>query len=245
LNAAAAKDLYKQLNKDGFTETALKGDFKNCNEQIYTQPDTEKQLDLLVGTAAVDAWYAGNADYDYEAGKASGAGDEAKAKLFTQVVWKNTDTVAFGIKDRKVYAWYCDKGNEGSEDDYKKNVGEPCVATGKKANSCMNEAYLEKVNAKRALHGSPDLLEDSVAAEKIQTAMNADTFENDPTKVAPEDGCAQVVFTYPLQSAQSEHVLMTEPNTAVDKWYAGSTYYDFAKGAVKYAEGATDAEKTQ
>ena len=50
---------------------------------------------------------------------------------FTQMVWKNTSKVGFGVKDSTVIAWYCaSKGNVGGAEDYKANVGKPCIKDG-------------------------------------------------------------------------------------------------------------------
>jgi hypothetical protein len=50
---------------------------------------------------------------------------------FTQMVWKNTSKVGFGVKGDTVIAWYCEaRGNQGSPEDYKANVGAVCVTNG-------------------------------------------------------------------------------------------------------------------
>jgi len=194
-------------------------------------------------TAPTDKWYEGKAKYNFKEGKPLTTGDKDVSNLFTQVLWKNSANVAFGINGKYVIAWYCPAGNDGDTTVFKANVGESCIETAGGPNKCVNESYLKAVNAKRELHGSPKLAEDLVAAEAIQKALELDTYNGDPATLTPTDGCNQIVYTYALQSAQAEQLLMTDPDTAVGSWYAGSQYYDFEKGTVKYPADATKKEK--
>jgi hypothetical protein len=47
---------------------------------------------------------------------------------FTRMVWRDTTTVAFGIKDRWVVARYCKvKGNVDGVTGYKANIKQDCI----------------------------------------------------------------------------------------------------------------------
>jgi hypothetical protein len=93
------------------------GAFAACGENIFIQTTASKVEDLASTNAASKAWYAGEAEYDIEKGSAKSPNDKDKsaaALRFTQMVWRGTSTVGFGVKDKWVIAWYCNSaGNNG------------------------------------------------------------------------------------------------------------------------------------
>jgi len=75
-----------------------------------------------------------------------------KMLQFTQMVWKNTSKVGFGVRGKWVIAFYClQKGNVGIPADYKANVGEECMKTGE-YNKCYAKLALAAHNKKRGFH---------------------------------------------------------------------------------------------
>jgi hypothetical protein len=93
-------------------------------------------------------------------------------KKFTQMVWKDSTKVGFGIRGKWVVAWYCDSaGNTGSPSNYVANVGEECIITNR-VNKCYNDLAVEAHNNYRKEHEAPNLTWVSTIAEKLQTAMN-------------------------------------------------------------------------
>lgn len=63
---------------------------------------------------ATGGWYSNSGTYNFASGRANSAQDKLAAYQFTQMVWKGSKgkKVGFGIKDKKVVAWYCSTGNK-------------------------------------------------------------------------------------------------------------------------------------
>lgn len=58
---------------------------------------------------AVQEWYKGLSEYDFKTSDMKKGGDAAKMAKFTQLIWKATSTVGFGVKGKYVVAWFCPK----------------------------------------------------------------------------------------------------------------------------------------
>jgi hypothetical protein len=118
LDAGIAKYIQAEMDKAGFTGTiANKGPYASCGESTYKQDKTANPgADAVEYTnEASKSWYAGQSEYDSGTGKQVAGGASTglpKMLFFTQMVWKNTSKVGFGVKGDTVIAWYCDvKGN--------------------------------------------------------------------------------------------------------------------------------------
>jgi hypothetical protein len=160
------------MNKDDFVgKITFKGDFSGCGESIFEQKVSEKVKDLEFGNDASYDWYLGKKYYETEKGKVKDDATKDYKELalkFTQMVWKGTKRVGFGVKDRWVIAWYCeDKGAVGDAEAFKKNVGKMCVEKDKKMNSCYNDKALKKHNEYRKAHSAKDLELDKDMAEVL------------------------------------------------------------------------------
>lgn len=59
---------------------------------------------------AVTAWYNQKKYFNYETGKPV-EGHEEDAREFIQVVYKDTDSVGFGVIHPYVIGWYCPKAD--------------------------------------------------------------------------------------------------------------------------------------
>lgn len=123
VNVDAARELHKQMSAEGFTETKREGDWEACNELKFEEGDEAKVLALVTSTTPTDDWYAGHDQYDFETNQPKDTGDKEKSEKFTQVVWKDTESVGFAISGKTVIAWYCPKGNTGDANKFKVNVG--------------------------------------------------------------------------------------------------------------------------
>ena len=137
LDKAIAIAIQKEMETAAFKTTgkiASRGIYSNCGESTYKRPSTSTATVAVEfsNEASLD-WYSGQAEYDPTTGKQKATGDKTlwpKMMKFTQMVWKNTSKVGFGVKNDQVVAWYCEaKGNVGTAEDFKANVGEPCVGT--------------------------------------------------------------------------------------------------------------------
>ena len=145
--------------------------FRECGENVFTAADASTAFTTAAATAD---WYAGNVDYDFAANKPKSATVKANSDQFTQVVWKGTGRVGFGIRDKTVVAWYCERGNwPRTESAFRKNVQKNCIEGNKKDktewNICYNERQLEAHNGYRTIHGTRDtgFLRDKAAAQAI------------------------------------------------------------------------------
>jgi hypothetical protein len=130
--------------------------FRECGENIYEGADRVK---TFLSGIATDDWYNGWNDYNFEEYKPKNAFDTYESDQFTQLVWKRTQSVGFGIRGNTVVAWYCDAGNTPrTESAFMQNVSKVCVqGTGQNIwNVCYNERALKKHNSYRIIHGTDD-----------------------------------------------------------------------------------------
>lgn len=76
---------------------------------VYTQDDA---ADLLQSDVATNKWYEGESSYSYDNGEPKDAKAETKKKSlqFTNMLWKSSKKVGFGIKGKFVLAYYCTVG---------------------------------------------------------------------------------------------------------------------------------------
>lgn len=113
-----AQTIQFHMDKDGFDGTIQDlGPYSSCLQQTYVQDKiTYPNRDPVQFTNEASAeWYQGRSQYDPERGMQISTGSTPGYNLmlqYTQMVWKNTSKVGFGVKDAYVIAWYCDtKGN--------------------------------------------------------------------------------------------------------------------------------------
>jgi len=99
--------------------------YRECGQNVYTGVDVVK---LFLSGLATTNWYNGISDYDFENNKAKNQYDTTTSDAFTQLVWKQTETVGFGIRDNTVVAWYCKGGNTPrTASAFMQNVSRVCV----------------------------------------------------------------------------------------------------------------------
>lgn len=115
----------KRLRDLKITGDALKD---KCNFSVHKHTGTAAEQ--LEGDHATNEWYANSKHYSYETGKAKTGVKDQKDEVtkqysdtYTQLVWKTSKKVGFGIKGKFVVAWYCDKkGNTGDANTFTDNV---------------------------------------------------------------------------------------------------------------------------
>jgi len=91
------------------------------------------------------------------------------------MVWKGTTKVGFGVKDKYVVAWYCEKKAEPTSPGLSKsNIGKVCSNNG--YNECYNEMALAAHNKRRKHHETTGLIFDANLARSIQLEMNKGSF---------------------------------------------------------------------
>jgi hypothetical protein len=116
LDAGIAKYIQAQMNASTFSgKITSKGPYASCGESTYKQDASGNASDVEYTNEASTSWFAGKSEYNPDSGKQVAGGASAgllKMLAFTQMVWKNTSKVGFGVKGDTVIAWYCDaKGN--------------------------------------------------------------------------------------------------------------------------------------
>jgi hypothetical protein len=162
---------------------------------FYTEANSALVSKLETSHAATDSWYSGNTHYDYANGKYKSGLTAAQTKLaqaFTRMMWRSTQTVAFGIKGKYVAAWYCNPdgktnsngaGVAGSTTEpmatYKANVMNSCLKLQSTAsgalqmyNECFNKRETAAHNQKRAVHEAKNLTFKPEIAREIQQILN-------------------------------------------------------------------------
>jgi glutaredoxin 2 len=114
------------------------GSMSECGMDVYEYiagESTNNRIMLRTTDLAVNSWYEKKMWYDFKLGKPKVAKTDDKAmkefKLaesneFTQMMWKASTSVLFGIKGKYAVAWFCPKGNSpvGSQIAYVKNVSD-------------------------------------------------------------------------------------------------------------------------
>jgi hypothetical protein len=152
--------------------------------------------------------------------------------MFSNMMWRQTTQVAFGIRGRHVIAWYCNKGAPAPEEKpssynlFKENVGRLCIVDG--YNDCYNQKALAAHNDAREKHQGYVKLElDTEIAKFIQAQLDHPDFTGTIGKRGKYENCGQSVFTLTDMTKLSD-VLLT--NMASDFWYKGIKYYDFETG---------------
>jgi len=148
----------------------------NCAEILFQQTAANKVDTLATSDDAVAAWYAGNTEYDAEAGAPKAPTDPAKKLLsdnYTKLVWESSTVAGFGIKGSIVVAWICEKpGNEPyTPEEFKKNVKGNCFVEseedGDEYNECFNTVSLAATNERRKWHEADELTLDKIASAAL------------------------------------------------------------------------------
>jgi len=196
INESNAVALQAQMDESTFAgESSIKNIPAGCEMSFYTENNSAAVANLDKSHAATDSWYGGNTYYDYANGKYTGNDTTAKTKLaqaFTRMLWKNTQTVAFGVKGKYVAAWYCNPSGSTNSNaagvtasstepmaTFKANVMRSCLTLHQPAsgavlmyNECFNKRETAAHNAKRAVHEAKDLTFKSEIAREIQQILN-------------------------------------------------------------------------
>lgn len=168
----------EKLIKDGVLTSSKLSDRDNCGETIYehTVSKDEDLWDLNNKNLAMKSWVENKKFYDFTSGlpDPNDADTKKKSDLFTQVVWKASTEVGFGIAGKYVVAWYCEAGNV--KDKYLTNVGDKCILDAdEKINECYNVRALDRHNVLRKDHGTPELKWDKEAAKAVQKLLEAES----------------------------------------------------------------------
>lgn len=154
----------------------------------------------------------------------------AAAYKFTQMVWRSTGKVGFGVRGKWVVAWYCEvQGNTGGPSGFRANVGKTCVVEG--INECYTDRALAAHNLRRGYHESKALTLDKAGSKALQALMDDPAFTGSissrPT-IATE--CAESVFT---QDAPAKVATLATSDDATIGWYEGKKFWNFKEGTVK------------
>jgi len=167
------------------------------------------------------------------------------------MLWRGTQTVAFGIKGKYVAAWYCNPSGASNANGvgeasattkatlYKANVMKSCLkldsTSGKLLmyNDCYNKRETAAHNEKRAVHESQKLTFKFEIAREIQRLLN-DMPRGQAAKMPPATqrkaayrDCGENLYT------SKETSRLFTANLATSGWYAGSAQYDFAASKPK------------
>lgn len=226
----------------------MEGLFKDCGYNVFTDDNTSK---IVKENIATDAWYKNEDQYDYKTGKVKKGKDEAKMKEYTQLMWKKSEKVGFGIKGKFVVAWYCPKGNTAGVKDYKKNVCKKdgcklCLEdkAGKKYgyDKCYNDLALERTNIDRGNHDakkvelSEDLAKEAQKhAEKVSGAKAITKSDASVLKKCWEN-------IYELDKAADEFDL-GDTDMALKFWNSKKSEYDFKLHKEKTGKSKADSDK--
>jgi hypothetical protein len=106
-------DPKKVMSEKTLRDIDRTGDYvKKCNVNVHMHTDAVEQHD---GDHATEGWYKNSESYDYVTSKPKLVHDKEdeptkiKSDTYTQLIWKTSTKVGFGIKGKFVVAWYCDK----------------------------------------------------------------------------------------------------------------------------------------
>jgi hypothetical protein len=149
------------------------------------------------------------------------------------MVWKSSSKVGFGVFDKYVVAWYCEKAGETANAAQSKlNVGKVCYKHG--YNRCYNDIALTAHNKMRKNHKADPVVFDEDAARAIQHELNRGDFVGIMPVVSKRatmfQKCGQSIF-YQADSTKKHEVSTT--NIATDTWYSGIKSYNFETNAPK------------
>jgi hypothetical protein len=163
---------------------------------------------------------------------------------FTQMVWKNTSKVGFGVRGKWVIAFYCEqKGNVGIPADYKANIGAECMKTGE-YNKCYAKLALAAHNKKRGFHelAKFQLTLDESMSKNLQNAINSNTYKGEViTSPQLPATCSDNIFEL---ADPAKLATLATSDEATEYWYRGKIYYDYKKGAIKSKLENTSAKYT-
>jgi uncharacterized protein YkwD len=165
------------------------------------------------------------------------------------MVWKGAagKRVGFGVKDRVVYAWYCDAGNTpDTTAAFKDNVftaGNPKHCVDDTVNVCYNKKAILAHNDARARHGSPDLTYNREIAKAAQAQLvsvlgscsGSGTFKGTTKHERPYkyQDCGENYYADP--NLVTDDLMSTD--AATQKWLDGQSYWDYDKGAANPTYG--------
>jgi hypothetical protein len=184
LDTAMAAFIQKSMNNNDFATKGKienRGMYSECGQSVFKKEDDKtSKKSVEFSNLASEFWYSGNTDYNPDTGlaKTNSASNTDKMLKFTQMVWKNSSKVGFGVKNNMVIAWYCDaKGNVGGADDFKANVGARCDKD--TYNKCYAERALKAHKLKRKYHEAhtPEIKLDIANSKELQLAMNANNYD--------------------------------------------------------------------
>ena len=209
--------------------------YRECGENIYRHIGNRQEL--FTTTTATDVWYAGYAQYDFNTHQSKNPAFPAQADQFTQLVWKKTQNVGFGIRGDTVVAWYCKTAGNSPRtvSNFKQNVNNVCVTGEAKKDRwypCYNKRAVERHNRYRIIHGTDatGFTNDEAAARAIQKMLDSDTSMDLVTNRPVEfQKCGQSKYT---GNAGKDYDTLTT-DAATNSWYAGKSQYDMANGAPK------------
>jgi uncharacterized protein YkwD len=100
-------------------KAAIKAINERCMDNVYEEIDPEKLNELVTTSVATEAWYQGQAEFNYANGEPMAWNEEAQYKKyqdFTRMMWKKTAKVGFGIRGKYVIARYCDDNMSYTKD---------------------------------------------------------------------------------------------------------------------------------
>lgn len=219
------------MNSSSFTTKGKienKGIYANCGQSVFKKADAPSSTKSVEFTnLASEHWYSGSADYNPDTGlaKSNSASNNDKMLQFTQMVWKNTNKVAFSVKGEMVIAWYCEaKGNVGGGEDFKLNVGARCDKD--TYNSCYLKRALAAHIIKRKWHEAdvPEIKADYDGSRALQQAMNVNNYAG--AAPSAKTDCSDSVFEQTDPEKMANFMLSDDATEAL---YSGKKYYDFKK----------------
>lgn len=210
-------------------------------DNVWTEADEEKWINLVTSDAATDGWYAGISEYNFATGEAKAPAvvkRYTKYQQFTKMMWKGASKVGFATDGQgNVVGRYCkidlpSWSGTAAYTKIKANVSPVCIdSTG--YNKCYNEMALRAHNdAREKLEGYKPLVLDKAMAQVLQQQLAKQGFAG---ATAPADrgsyaSCAENVFVQTNKKKLSD-VYLT--NAATTAWFKGRYNYDFDKGAPK------------
>ena len=201
--AAGAQTWADELEKRGSIAASGKSDGRpdGCAENVFEQTDPSKRANSAIRDDATDAWYAGNADYDFATHRPKSPDNQLslqRSNMYTQLAWKASTKAGFGIskEGRFIVMWVCDaKGNvPDTAAAFQANVIKNCInADG--VNTCYNDLNLKVVNELRKAHAeAPPLTVDLAKAKELQFLVDKYVGKDDFVK---KDAAGKAVMRPP------------------------------------------------